>query len=140
MCATVLTTNRLVATIRLMKGSDMSAFYALNNFSKAVGALANKKIGRRQWLCSKYVEHLCQLELHDMPDSLRQKFIQFRIDMKAVQEACRAATLKETVLTMDEAQVGDMVARILAMNEVVVHEASEELLYSEVKSMECGKC
>ena len=52
----------------------MSAFYALNNFSKAVGVLANEKIGRRQWLCSKYVEHLCQLELTDMPDSLRKKF------------------------------------------------------------------
>ena len=118
-----------------MEGSTMSAFYALNNFSKAVGALANKKIGRRQWLCSKYVEHLCQLELHDMPDSLRQKFTQFRNDMKAVQEECKAATLKETVLTMDEAQVSDMVARILAMNEVVVHEVSKELLSPKIKKI-----
>ena len=106
----------------------MSAFYALNNFSKAVGVLANEKIGRRQWLCSKYVEHLCQLELTDMPDSLRKEFLKFRADMKAVQAECKAATLKATVLTMNEAQVSDMVARILAMHEAVVHAASVEIL------------
>ena len=106
----------------------MTAFYALNNFSKAVGALANENIGERKWLCSQHVAHLAQLELTDMPDSLRKHFLQFRIDMKKVQEACKAESLEQAVLAMDDDQVHKMVAQILAMHEVVVHEAAMALL------------
>ena len=106
----------------------MSTFYALNNFSKAVGALANENIGERKWLCSKHVAHLAQLELTDMPDSLRKHFLQFRLDMKLVQEACQAESLEQAVLAMDDDQVHNMVAQILAMHEVVVHEAALALL------------
>ena len=106
----------------------MPAFYALNNFSKAFDALANKDIGERKWLCSKHVAHLVQLELTDMPDSLRKHFLQFRLDMKAVQESCKAETLELAVLAMDDDQVHQMVIQILAMHEIVVHEAAQALL------------
>ena len=111
----------------------MAAFYALNNFSKAVGALANENIGERKWLCSKHVAHLAQLELTYMPDSLRKHFLQFRLDMKLVQDACKAASLEEAVMAMDDDQVHNMVAQILAMHEVVVHEAALALLNGKAK-------
>ena len=72
--------------------------------------------------------HLAQLELTDMPDSLRKHFLQFRLDMKLVQEACQAESLEQAVLAMDDDQVHNMVAQILAMHEVVVHEAALALL------------
>ncbi len=112
----------------------MSAFYALNNFSKAVGALANENIGERKWLCSKHVAHLAQLELTDMPDSLRKHFLQFRIDMKQVQDACKAESLELAVMAMDDDQVHNMVAQILAMHEVVVHEAALQLLNTKANT------
>ena len=94
----------------------MPESYALNNFNKAVRIFAKAGIGKREWLCSKYVEHLCQLELSDIPDPLRHQFIQFKRDMKVIQAECKAGTIKTTVNTMDDAHVGEMIARILAMH------------------------
>ena len=48
--------------------------------------------------------------------------------MKLVQEACQAESLEQAVLAMDDDQVHNMVAQILAMHEVVVHEAALALL------------
>ena len=101
-----------------MGHTNMKARYALNNFNKALRMLALGGLEKRKWLCSKYVAHLCQLELTDMPSELRTQFIQFRQDMKAIQTDCRTGTPKMTVHAMDEAQVDAMIARILAMREV----------------------
>lgn len=99
----------------------MKTSYALNNFNKALRLLENTELAKRRWLCSKYVAHLCQLELTDMPGELRQEFIQFRQEMKLIQADCQAGTPKMTVHAMDDAQVDAMIARILAMREACEH-------------------
>ena len=106
----------------------MLPHYALNNFSRAFRALANKGVGKRRWLCSKYVEHLCHLEVADVPDVLRETFIQFKQDMETVRESCKAGDFRLAVHLMDDAQVIEVAARILKMHEVLVHETSVDLL------------
>ena len=106
----------------------MLPHHALNNFSKAFRALANKGLGKRRWLCGKYVQHLCDLEVSDMPDELKRRFIQFKHDMETVRESCKAENFRLAVHTMDDAQVIEIAARILSMHEALVHEASVDLL------------
>ena len=96
----------------------MKASYALNNFNKALRMLKPGELEKRKWLCSKYVAHLCQLELTDMPGELRQEFIRFRQDMKLIEADCRAGTPKMTVHALAGSQIDDLIARILAMREV----------------------
>ena len=72
----------------------MLPHYALNNFSKAFRALANQGLGKRRWLCGKYVEHLCHLEASDMPEKLQDRFIQFKQNMEMVRESCKADELQ----------------------------------------------
>jgi len=100
----------------------------LNNFSKAFRALANKGLGKRRWLCGKYVEHLCDLDEVDIPDFLKDEFARFKLDMRMVQKRCRGESLRMTVHAMGESEVNEVVARILAMHEALVHEASVDLL------------
>ncbi len=102
--------------------------YALNNFSTAFRALANKGLGKKRWLCGKYVEHLCDLDEADIPDSLKEDFARFKLDMRMVQKRCRGENLRMTVQVMSESEVNEVVARILAMHEALVHEASVDLL------------
>jgi hypothetical protein len=102
--------------------------YALNNFSKAFRALANKGLGKRRWLCSEYVEHLCHLEASDMPEGLKDKFIEFKRHMETARESCNAEHYRLAVQAMDDSQVIEITARILAMHEALVHEASLDLL------------
>lgn len=96
----------------------MKTSYALNNFNKAIRVLANNHYEKRKWLCSKYVEHLCQLELTDIPCELRDQFVKFKQDMKLVQANCNTKTPKMTVDAMDDAQVDELIAQIIAMREV----------------------
>lgn len=102
--------------------------YALNNFSKAFRALANKGLGKRRWLCSEYVEHLCHLEASDMPEVLKERFIEFKQQMETARESCKAEHYRLAVSAMDDSQVVEITARILAMHEVLVHETSLDLL------------
>lgn len=101
---------------------------ALNNFSKAFRALANQGLGKRRWLCGKYVQQLCDLEVSAMPEAQKRRFIRFKQDMETVRKSCKAESYRLAVESMDDTQVIEITARILAMHEALVHEASVDLL------------
>ncbi len=106
----------------------MLPHYALNNFNKAFRALANHGSGKRRWLCSKYVQNLCDLEVSDMPDVLRERFTQFKQDMEEVRKSCHAGDFGHAVQHLDDSRVIEVAALILKMHEVLVHETSVDLL------------
>jgi DNA-binding MurR/RpiR family transcriptional regulator len=102
--------------------------YALNNFNKAFRALVNQGSGKRRWLCSKYVQHLCDLEISDMPDLLRERFTQFKQEMEEVRKSCQAKDFRHAVQLLDESRVIEVAAHILKMHEMLIHETSVDLL------------
>ena len=98
----------------------MPSLYALNNFNKAIRVLTKEGLGKREWLSSIYVEHLCQLELTDIPDSLRSQFIQLRKMLKFDRTACKSGILQATIDAMDDTEVDHVFSLILAMHEEIV--------------------
>lgn len=97
----------------------MPAPYALNNFNKAVRILSKAGLGKREWLASRYVEQLCQLELTDIPDALRVQFIKFRLGLKFARAECKTGALKTSINTMDDAEVDEMFSLVIAMHEAI---------------------
>ncbi len=97
----------------------MPAQYALNNFNKAVRVLNNTGLGKREWLSSIYVKHLCQLELSDIPDALRGKFIRMREMLKFDRTNCGMNTLREAINAMTDAEVDEVYSLIITMREEI---------------------
>ncbi len=97
----------------------MPALYALNNFNKAVRILHNTGLGKRDWLSSVYVKHLCQLELTDIPDALRGKFIHMRAKLKFDRAAGKTDALRETINAMSDAEVDEVYSLIITMREEI---------------------
>lgn len=97
----------------------MPYVYATNNFNKALRGLAKAGARKREWLASKYVEHICQLEISDIPDDVRDQFCQFRRDMKFVRSARKIRQFEAIVGTMSDAEVEAMVARVIAMHDAI---------------------
>ena len=98
----------------------MQSLYALNNFNKAIRVLTKEGLGKREWLSSIYVEHLCQLELTDIPDSLRNQFIQLRKMLKFDRTTCKSGILQATIDAMSDADVDHVFSLIVTMHEEIV--------------------
>ncbi len=104
----------------------MPYIYATNNFNKALRGLAKAGPRKREWLASKYVEHICYLEISDIPDDVRDQFCQFRRDMKFVRGARKTRQFEALVRAMSDAEVDAMVARVVAMHAAIIrHEVTD---------------
>ena len=97
----------------------MPAPYALNNFNKAVRILQNTGIGKREWLSSVYVKHLCQLEITDIPDALRDKFTRMRAMLKFDRGIRKADALQSAINAMSDAEVDEVYFLIISMREEI---------------------
>lgn len=95
--------------------------YAKNNFSKAMHALAHAGARKREWLSSKYVVHILQLELSDIPDELRRQFCEIRRALGFV-KARRERRLSVATLAAVDAMTADEVNAVVMRMEIL-HEA-----------------
>jgi len=95
------------------------AQYALNNFNKAVRILNNTGLGKREWLSSIYVQHVCQLELSDIPDGLRAKFTRMRTMLKFDRGNNGTNALRNAIDTMSDTEVEEIYSLIIAMREEI---------------------
>jgi hypothetical protein len=95
------------------------AQYALNNFNKAVRVLNNTGLGKREWLSSIYVKHLCQLEISDIPDALRSKFMRMRTMLKFERTHGGTDALREAIAAMSDADVDEVYSLIITMREEI---------------------
>lgn len=95
--------------------------YAKNNFSKALHALAQAGARKREWLSSKYVEHILLLELSDIPDELRQQFCEIRHALGYV-KARHETKLSEAAFAAVHAMTADEVNTVVRRMEIL-HEA-----------------
>jgi hypothetical protein len=95
------------------------AQYALNNFNKAVRILNNTGLGKREWLSSIYVKHLCQLELSDIPDALRSKFTRMRTMLKFDRTNGNSYALAKVINAMSDAEVDEVYSLIITMREEI---------------------
>lgn len=97
----------------------MPSQYALNNFNKAVRILNNTGLGKREWLSSIYVKHLCQLELSDIPDGLRSKFMRMRTMLRFDRSNSGMDALRDAINAMSDGEVDEVYDLIITMREEI---------------------
>lgn len=99
------------------------AQYALNNFNKAVRILNDNGLGKREWLSGICIMHLCQLELSDIPDALRRKFMRMRAMLKFDRANRNNNALRDAINAMSDDEVDEICALILTMREEIAQSA-----------------
>jgi hypothetical protein len=93
--------------------------YALYKFHKAILSLYGTDLQKKQWLASSYMHHIVHLRDIDLPEQLREEFLELRNCLIKSSASGVDMTLEETVNTLNNSEVNIIIDRIVAMYDMI---------------------